>query len=230
MKKNKKPKSRFRKLIGKLFFLCLLFLIFCVIVNIYEVQSTKEFVYSNPAALPRKYTVLIPGAKVYTNSVSHVVNDRIKAAVSLVEGGKCQVYLVSGDHGTKSYDEVNVIKKYMQNNYGADESKIFLDHAGFSTYETMYRARDIFCVEGVVIVTQKKFAPRAAYIARKLGLDAVVYEAPEVYPYARNTKLSWEAREFLARVKAFFDVTFHAKPKYLGDQIPITGDPSLSWD
>lgn len=207
-----------------------MFLIFCVIVNIYEVQSTKEFVYSNPAALPRKYTVLIPGAKVYTNSVSHVVNDRIKAAVSLVEGGKCQVYLVSGDHGTKSYDEVNVIKKYMENNYDADESKIFLDHAGFSTYETMYRARDIFRVEGAIIVTQKKFAPRAAYIARKLGLDAVVYEAPEVYPYARNTKLSWEAREFLARVKAFFDVTFHAKPKYLGDQIPITGDPSLSWD
>lgn len=230
MKKNKKPKSRFRRFISKLFFLCVAFFIFCVIVNIYEVQSTKDFIYSNASDVPSKYTVLIPGAKVYTSSVSHVVNDRISAAVNLVNDEKCQVYLVSGDHGTKNYDEVNVIKNFMQKNYDADESKIFLDHAGFSTYETMYRARDVFCVSDVVIVTQKKFAPRAAYIARKLGLDAVVYEAPEIYPYARKTKFSWAIREFLARVKAFFDVTFHAKPKYLGDQIPITGDPSLSWD
>lgn len=230
MKKNKKPKSRFRRFISKVFFLCVAFFIFCVIVNIYEVQSTKEYIYSNASDVPSKYTVLIPGAKVYTSSVSHVVNDRISAAVSLVNNGKCQVYLVSGDHGTKSYDEVNVIKNYMTKNYGVEESKIFLDHAGFSTYESMYRARDVFCVNDVVIVTQAKFAPRAAYIARKLGLDAVVYEAPEIYPYARKTKLSWTLREFLARVKAFFDVTFHAEPKYLGGQIPITGDASLSWD
>ncbi|MBQ2207394.1 MAG: SanA protein, partial [Treponema sp.] len=73
-------------------------------------------------------------------------------------------------------------------------------------------------------------APRAVYLARKLGLDAVAYEAPEVLPYHPRTKNSWRLRESLARVKAFLDITFHTKPKYLGAQIPITGDAAASWD
>ena len=204
--------------------------IFCFIVNVYMIRSTKEFVYSDIASLPQKYTVIIPGAKVYKTTVSHVVRDRLEAAVNLVHNQKASRYLVSGDHGRKNYDEVNGIKNFMCEYYTVEENDIFLDHAGFSTYETMYRARDIFCVDDAVIVTQKTFAHRAVWIARKLGLNAVVYEAPEVLPYAKRTKMAWKEREALARVKAFLDVTFHVKPKYLGSQIPITGNASDSWD
>ena len=204
--------------------------IFCVSVNVYMIRSTKGFVYQDLASLPQKYTVIIPGAKVYQTTVSHVVRDRLEAAVNLVHNQKASRYLVSGDHGRKNYDEVNGIKNFMCQYYTVEESDIFLDHAGFSTYETMYRARDIFCVKDCVIVTQKTFAPRAVYLARKLGLDAVAYEAPEVLPYHPRTKNSWRLRESLARVKAFLDITFHTKPKYLGAQIPITGDAAASWD
>lgn len=203
---------------------------FCVVVNVSMILSSRPYVFSSIKDVPEKYTVIVPGAKVYKTTVSHVVRDRIEGAINLVHDGKCERYLVSGDHGQKDYDEVNGIKDFMCKNYIVEESDIFLDHAGFSTYETMYRARDIFCVKDAVIVTQKCFAPRAVYIARKLGIDAVAYEAPELARYSDRIKISWQVREALARVKAFFDVTFHAKPKYLGDQIPITEDASASWD
>ena len=106
---------------------------------------------------------------------------------------------------------------------------IFLDHAGFSTYETMYRARDVFCVKDAVVVTQKFHLARAVYIGRKLGLDVVGYEAPELVKYRSELKGWWNFRECMARVKAFFEVLINKKPKYLGDKIPITGDPSLTW-
>ena len=204
--------------------------LFCVGVNVGMILSTRSYVYSSTDNIPSKYTVIVPGAKVYRTTVSDVVRDRIEAAIDLVHEGKCERYLVSGDHGHKDYDEVNGIKDFMCANYSVVESDIFLDHAGFSTYETMYRARDVFCVKDAVIVTQKCFAPRAAYLARKLGLDAVVYEAPEKVGYTSRVKMSWQIREALARVKAFLDVTFHTKPKYLGPQIPITGEASDSWD
>ena len=114
--------------------------------------------------------------------------------------------------------------------HGTDEGIVFLDHAGFSTYETAYRARDVFCVRDAVIVTQKFHTYRAVYIARKLGLDAVALEAPELFSYADRTRASWAVRETLARVKAFINVARHAKPTYLGEQIPITGDPAASRD
>lgn len=204
--------------------------LFCIGVNVYVVRAAKDFVYDEASSIPQKYTVIIPGAKVYKTTVSHVVRDRLEAAIHLVHQGKASRYLVSGDHGRKDYDEVNGIKNFMCAYYDVNKGDIFLDHAGFSTYETMYRARDVFCVRDAVIVTQKCFAPRAVWIARKLGLDAVVYEAPEVQPYSFRTKSSWQTREALARVKAFLDVTFGAKPKFLGEQIPVTGSAEASWD
>jgi len=210
--------------------LCLAAGIFCAAVNVSMIVTSRPYIFSSIKDVPEKYAVIVPGAKVYKTTVSHVVRDRIEGAINLVYEGKCERYLVSGDHGRKDYDEVNGIKDFMCKNYIVEESDIFLDHAGFSTYETMYRARDIFCVKDAVIVTQKTFAPRAVYLARKLGLDAVVYETPELARYSDRIKASWQIREVLARVKAFLDVTFHVKPKYLGSQIPITGDASESWD
>lgn len=111
-----------------------------------------------------------------------------------------------------------------------DDQDIFLDHAGFSTYESMYRARDVFLMNDVIVVSQEFHLPRAIYIARKLGLNAVGYVAPEISPFSKKTHISWNIREFLARVKSFFLVAFNAKPTYLGEAIPISGDGRASWD
>ncbi|MBQ6566523.1 MAG: YdcF family protein [Treponema sp.] len=204
--------------------------LFCLGVNLHMVAYARPYVYSDVDSLPYKYTVILPGARVYQNTVSHVVADRIEGSLRCINAGKAERILVSGDHGRKDYDEVNQILAYMKRVYGTADDIIFLDHAGFSTYETAYRARDVFCVKDAVIVTQKFHTYRAVYIARKLGLDAVALEAPELFPYAGRTRASWAVRETLARVKAFINVARGAKPTYLGEQIPITGDPQASRD
>lgn len=199
-------------------------------INIYMINFSRQYIYKDISTMPGKYVAIIPGAAVYKNSVSHVVRDRVEGAINIFKKGKTQKYLVSGDHGTIEYDEVNKIKNFMTQIYNVDENLIFLDHAGFSTYETMYRARDVFCVENAVIVSQPFHLARAVYIGRKLGLDIIGYEAPELVSYRKELTGWWNLRECMARVKAFFEVLFKAKPKYLGEKIPITGDASITWD
>jgi SanA protein len=220
---------------SKLFFIIpglivLAFFFLTVFINLYMTMYSKKFIYKNLDELPQKYTVIIPGARVYENNVSHVVRDRIDGAVNCIVQKKAERILISGDHGRKKYDEVNQIRRYAQKYYNVDDDIVFMDHAGFSTYETMYRARDIFCVDNAIVVTQKFHTVRCVYIARKLGLDVVAYEAPELVKYAERTRTSWDIREYFARVKSFFLVMFNAKPTYLGEKIPITGDSKASWD
>ena len=225
-----RAKSALKKLLVAFLAFSSLFLLVSASINIYMVCSTRKFVYDSVQDLPSRYTVIIPGARVYKNNVSFVVRDRIEGGAECVRKGKAQKVLISGDHGRREYDEVNQMRKYMQRIYGIDGGIIFLDHAGFSTYETMYRARDIFRVEDAVIVTQKFHTARAVYIARKLGIDAVAYEAPELNPFSARIHASWAFREYLARVKNFFLVLFKVPPTYLGEEIPIGGDASKSWD
>ena len=208
--------------------------LFCIGVNLYVVSYARPYVYSDVNSLPYKYTVILPGARVYENNVSLVVAERIEGTLRCINTGKAERILVSGDHGHKDYDEVNQILAYMKRIYDVDDERVFLDHAGFSTYETVYRARDIFCVKDAAIVTQKFHVYRAVYIARKLGLDAVGLEAPEMWHLSKSLRsrmrAGWECREFLARIKAFFNVAMKSKPTYLGEQIPITGDSMPSRD
>ena len=106
-------------------------------------------------------------------------------------------------------------------------SRDLLDHAGFDTYDSLYRARDIFEVDSLVIVTQKFHLPRSVYISKALGIETYGYVADK---RAYQNSERYEMRELLARIKAFFNVIFHSKPRYLGDVIPIVGDGRMSWD
>ena len=114
-------------------------------------------------------------------------------------------------------------------NDSTSSQKLFLDHAGFDTYDSIYRARDICCADSIIIITQKFHAPRAAFIAHNLGMDAVVLALPED-AYSNASKYSWYSREIFANVKAFGDVVLKNKPQYLGEKIPVTSDGTLSWD
>ena len=229
--KLKNPKIiNLRKLLKIASILVLSSVLLTAFINVYMILYSKKYIYNSIEDIPAKYTVIIPGAKVYSNNVSHVVRDRIDGAVNCIKSDKAQKILISGDHGRQNYDEVNQIRKYTQNIYNVSGEIIFMDHAGFSTYETMYRARDIFCVKDAVIVTQKFHTVRSVYIGRKLGLDVVAYEAPELVQYSKSLHMSWNLRECLARVKSFFLVMFKVKPTYLGEKIPIDGNSKDSWD
>lgn len=218
----------------KLFFFAFIIGIFLLLgilsINIYMIQFSKPYICADFSRLPERYTVIVPGARVYQNNISLVVRDRLEAASACVKNGKAQNILISGDHGRKDYDEVNQMRLYMQRIFGTAGDIIFLDHAGFSTYETMYRAKEIFCVENAIVVSQKFHLARAVYIAKKLGIDIVGVEAAELTPFSAKIHASWAIREVLARVKTFFLVLFNAKPTYLGEKIPITGEAKASWD
>lgn len=234
VQKKSKKNSSFK--VGKFIFKFILFsilsvFIFTLVINIYIIESTNDYIYTELDDVPHKYTVIVPGASVINNrSVSYVLRDRIEAGIDLLNNGNVEKFIVSGDHGQIEYDEVNTARKYILKMHDIDTSRIFMDHAGFSTYETMYRARDVFCIDECCIASQYFHLNRCVYIARSLGLDAVGYVAPEINTFRRKLKMRWELREYFARVKAFFSVKFNAKPKYLGDKIPITGDGHATWE
>lgn len=209
---------------------CLCFL-FALGINIYMISFSKDYIFTNIGDVPTAQATMILGAGVSTSgTISFAARDRVEAALDLYHRGKAKKVIISGDHNRKNYDEVNSMKNYIKLMHHIDDQDIFLDHAGFSTYESMYRARDVFLMDDVIVVSQEFHLPRAIYIARKLGLNAVGYVAPEISPFSKKTHIRWNIREFLARVKSFFLVAFNAKPTYLGEAIPISGDGRASWD
>ena len=169
--------------------------------------------------------ILVLGARVWGNGQpSGILKDRINTGVDLYKAGASDRLLMSGDHSTDEYDEVNAMKDYAIEQ-GVSPSVIFMDHAGFSTYESLYRARDIFQIKKVVIVSQTYHLYRALYIARALGLDAYGVSC-DTRDY--NAYLLFDLRETLARCKDFFYSIIQPLPTYLGDVIPITGDGSTT--
>lgn len=169
--------------------------------------------------------ILVLGARVWdSGKPSGILEDRLITGIAAFESGASDRLLMSGDHGQADYDEVNAMKTYAMD-AGIPSGGIFMDHAGFSTYESLYRARDIFAVKTVVIVTQRYHLYRALYIAERMGLTAYGVAA-DLREYSG---MPWfEAREILARCKDFFYTVFMPLPTYLGAEIPITGSGDLT--
>jgi len=201
-----------------------------ILINTIVVGSSAESIYNfdDIDKLDKTQCVLVLGSRVFSDeSLSNVLQDRVDYAIAIYKAGKADRLLLSGDHGQKDYDEVNAMMNYAIEQ-GVPQEDIFLDHAGFSTYESIYRARDVFCVEKLIIVTQKFHLSRALYIAENLGLSAVgVNSDPRKYRFAEYDSL----RESFARIKDFFlsNIT-KPEPTYLGDKIPISGDSELTHD
>lgn len=171
--------------------------------------------------------ILILGCGVREDgSPSLMLRDRLETGIALYEAGAAEKLLMSGDHGRKEYDEVNTMKDFAMER-GIPSENIFMDHAGFSTYDSMYRARDVFCAEKVIIVTQEYHLPRALYVAEKLGLEAYGVAALDVNYHGQAYR---EFREMLARAKDFCTAWLQPKPKYLGEAIPVSGNGNLTND
>ena len=198
-------------------------------INIGMILAAKKYVYSDIISLPDRTAVLVLGSQIRGRSLSPVLQDRVDAGISLMETGKGKKLLLSGDHGQRYYDEVNAMRLYVLANAPAIlEEDIFMDHAGFSTWDSMYRARDVFEVKDLIIVTQQFHISRAVCMARSLGLDAVGYGINQDRFKGRSLR-SWHLREYLARIKAFYSIMAKPKPRYLGEKIPISGDGRATW-
>lgn len=198
-------------------------------INSWVKHSVKEYILTEEqaAGLADMDCILVLGCKVGTNGTpSHMLEDRLRRGVALYDRGTAPKLLMSGDHGSKEYDEVNAMKHYAVD-AGVPSRDVFMDHAGFSTYESVYRAKAIFGVERVVIVTQEYHLYRALMIARQMGLEAYGV-ASDYRSYVGQT--SREIREILARVKDFGMTVFWPEPTYLGDYIPISGSGELTHD
>lgn len=186
----------------------------------------SQFIVADIDKIPDKRIVLVLGARVSGDNMSDMLSDRASTALDLYNANKAEKILVSGDHSQKYYDEVAPVKDYLLEN-GVKEEDIFLDYAGLDTYDSVYRAREIYGVRSMLIVSQDFHLPRALYIARSLGFEAYGVSADKhSYKGIEKNRL----REIPADIKAFLDVSFHIKPKFLGEPIPITGDSKKSWE
>jgi len=197
-------------------------------INFYVKTSTKDQIIENGdySNLKDIDCIIILGAGIWGNSPSPMLQDRLLQGIDLYESNVSSKIIMSGDHGREEYDEVNVMKNYAIEN-GVPSEDIFMDHAGFSSYESIYRAKEIFGAKRIVIVTQKYHLYRALHIANSLGLEAYGVGAdPRQYVGAMYR----EIREILARNKDFVKCLFKPEPTYLGESIPVSGSGDVTND
>ena len=221
--KNKTSKIIFFSAI-LLIFVAFLFIMVC---NIIVVSNSDKYVltFDEVSKIQDADCIIILGAAVKPDgTMSNVLEERVSMGEKLYSAGVSDRILASGDHSRENYNEVGAMKEHLINS-GVPENVIFTDHAGFDTYDSMYRARDIFKAEKVVIVTQQFHISRSVYIARSLGLEAYGIASDVNYRYF---KPKTEIREIIARAKYVLDSIIKPEPKYLGEDIPIWGEASIT--
>ena len=198
-------------------------------INSWVKSSVRDYILTEEQAaqLTNMDCILVLGCKVGADgTLSHMLEDRLRQGVALYDLGAAPKLLMSGDHGTAEYDEVDAMKRYAVD-AGIASQDVFMDHAGFSTYESVYRAKEVFQVRRVIIVTQEYHLYRALLVAREMGLEAYGV-AVNYRTYVGQT--ARDIREILARVKDFGMTIFWPEPTYLGDVIPISGNGELTHD
>ena len=225
MEKTKKKKTK--KLLLWILIVCFSLGILGVsavaIINGIVVGTVKDQILTpeEAAKLQDVDCILVLGCLVHEGGTpSDMLSDRLRRGVELYDLGAAPKLLMSGDHGRTNYDEVDAMKHYAVAQ-GIDSRDVFMDHAGFSTYESIYRARDVFQAKKIIIVTQEYHLYRALYIAEQFGLEAYGVSS-DFHTYVGQSARDF--REVLARVKDFGTSLFKPDPTYLGEVIPISGD------
>lgn len=216
-----------RVIIGMIVILLIVF-ISLLGINFFVTATTSKRILTKKQAreLENVDCILILGAGIWGQNPSPMLEDRLLQGISLYQEGVSHKIIMSGDHGRDNYDEVNVMKRFAIERDVKSED-IFMDHAGFSTYDSMYRAKDVFEAKKIVIVTQKYHMYRALYVAEQLGLEAYgVNSDPQTY----SGQFMRDIREVLARDKDWFKCIIKPEPTYLGDTIPVSGNGDMTND
>lgn len=206
-----------------------------LILDLFVVCSTKNAIYDEPTivdassfeSLENIDCIIVLGCGVYPDGEpTPLLSDRLDIAISLYNKGVAPKILMSGDHGDDSYNEVAVMRQYALDR-GVPSEDIFMDHAGFSTYETMYRASYVFNVKNAVVVTQEYHLYRALYNASRQGINACgVIATGHVF----NAQPYYSFREYFARCKDVVFGLFKPNPTYLGETIEISGNGEVTLD
>ncbi len=197
----------------------ILVLLAIFIANYLVENSTKNKVFNDVNKIPKNKVGLVLGTTKLLKGgwINVYFTYRINAVVELYNAKKIDFILVSGDNGSENYDEPTDFKNSLIEK-GIPENKIFLDYAGFRTLDSVVRAKEVFGLTKITIISQKFHNQRAIYLAEKNGIEAVGYNATDIRGrYGLKVKL----REYLARVKVFVDILFRVKPKFLGEKIEI---------
>lgn len=197
--------------------------------NGYIKGSVKDRIISSADAadLADVDCILVLGCGVRDDGTpSDMLRDRLIRGIEVYNLGAAPKILMSGDHGQTDYDEVNTMKQYAVD-AGVASEDVFMDHAGFSTYESVYRVKEIFEADTILIVTQEYHLYRALYIADQLGVEAYGVAA-DYHTYAGQ--FMRDCREIMARCKDFVTSIFQPQPTYLGDSIPVSGNGDLTND
>lgn len=197
-------------------------------INFYVVLSTKNQI-KDIEELKKEENIdciIVLGAGIWGDEPSPMLEDRLLEGIKLYENGVASKIIMSGDHGREDYDEVNIMKDFAINR-GIPSEDIFMDHAGFATYDSIYRAEEIFEAKKIVIVTQDYHLYRALHIANSLGIEA--YAVPS-NPRKYGGQFIRDIREVLARDKDFVKCLFKPKPTYLGESIPVSGNGDITND
>ena len=198
-------------------------------INGYVKKSTVDQIITpeKAAELTDIDCILVLGCYVHDSGrPSDMLADRLRRGIELYQSGAAPKLLMSGDHGQKDYNEVKAMKLEAMEE-GIPSEDIFMDHAGFSTYESIFRARDVFAAEKIIIVTQEYHLYRALHIANSLGVEAYGVAA-DYHTYVGQAYR--EMREILARNKDYATSILKPNPTYLGEVIPVSGDGNLTND
>lgn len=194
--------------------------------NIYVVNNTKNEIVKeeNVSNIEGVDCILILGAGIWGDKPSPMLEDRLKEGIVLYKQGTTKKIIMSGDHSREDYDEVKIMKEYAESE-GVPSEDIFMDHAGFSSYDSVYRAKEIFGVQKMIIVTQKYHLYRSLYIAKKLGIEAYGIESNlRTYP----GQVFREIREILARDKDYFKCIMKPEASIMGEKISLDGSGDIT--
>ena len=225
----KTKKKTLHRLLSIFLCLCILGITTLTVINsIVKLSTGKQIISSDEAAkLEDVDCILVLGCFVKDDGrPSDMLHDRLTRGVELYDLGAAPKLLMSGDHGREEYDEVAAMKQFAID-AGIPSEDVFMDHAGFSTYESIYRAKEIFQADKILIVTQEYHLYRALYIADQLGVEA--YGVSSDY-HTYVGQFMRDFREMLARVKDCATCIFKPEPTYLGEAIPVFGDGNITND
>lgn len=187
--------------------------------NFWVRKNAESVTFTNTKNIPSNKVGLLLGTSKYVRSGNRNLyyTYRINATVALYKSGKIKFVLISGDNGSKKYDEPTMMKKDLIAR-GVPKSKIYLDYAGFRTLDSVVRAKEVFGQKSITIISQPFHTERAIFIAENKGIKAVGFNAKDV---SNRYGIKVQMREKLARVKMIIDLIFGIKPKFLGDKIKI---------
>jgi len=197
----------------------LLSILVVVISNFIIEISARGKTFTDPALTPKNKVGLVLGTSrmLVKGGVNPYYAHRIDATIALYKAKKIEYVLVSGDNGSIYYNEPTTIKKDLVKG-GIPEEKIFLDYAGFRTLDSMVRAKFIFGLESVTVISQQFHNERAIYLARKKGLNAIGFNAKGI---SGKQGIKVQFREYFARVKVFIDLLLNTQPRFYGEKIEI---------